>query len=29
MKLLLNLLVIASGTIPRGGTIHVHGTVDN
>lgn len=27
VKLLLNLLVIASGTIPRGGTIHVHGTV--
>lgn len=29
VKLLLNLLVIASGTIPRGGTIHVHGTVEN
>ena len=27
VKLLLNLLVIAAGTIPRGGTIHVHGTV--
>jgi histidine phosphotransferase ChpT len=27
VKLLLNLLVIASATIPRGGTIHVHGTV--
>ena len=29
VKLLLNLLVIASGTIPRGVTIHVHGTVDH
>lgn len=29
VKLLLNLLVIAAGTIPRGGTIHVHGTVEN
>lgn len=29
VKLLLNLLVIASGTIPRGGTIHVQGTVEN
>ena len=27
VKLLLNLLVIAAGTIPRGGTIHMHGTV--
>lgn len=29
VKLLLNLLVIASATIPRGGTIAVHGTVEN
>lgn len=27
VKLLLNLLMIAAGTIPRGGAIHVHGTV--
>lgn len=29
VKLLLNLLVIASATIPRGGTIAVHGAVEN
>ena len=29
VTLLLNLLVLASSTIPRGGTLHVHGTVEN
>ena len=29
VKLLLNLLVIATGTIPRGGSIAVHGGVEN
>lgn len=29
VKLLLNLLVLASATIPRGGTIHVQGQVEN
>ena len=29
VKLLLNLLVLASSTIPRGGTLHVHGAVEN